>query len=268
MPTALDVETIWVGEKKISIPVSIAWRSFDRDPHEYVGDRKKGTLVHAPLHTGPMNVYFIDEVLKSKEFQNFVKTSDAWSRKLLDMFMNTSEIQRAPFEEILEELCDDVMENGGVLMGHSVYKDTVESLWNADRIFNTGIFPNGPQFKSPKIPNWTDMTIVCTKKAFTDPSLNEKFLKKYPDLIDLSLEALVMAIRRDHNFHQSHLPQDDVDLLIEVLDHVYTRVSKQDYWNLVNMKRDHYDCIPVNVHKPACIQFDTTQVFVPVSSKN
>lgn len=266
--TPVDVECIWIGQKKISVPFAIAWRSFGRDPHEYVGDRKKGTLVHSPLHTGPMNVRIIDDFFKHEEIQNYVKSHDAWSRKILDFFMNTDEVIRAPFEEILEELCDDVIQSGGTLMGHSVYKDIVESLWNGDRIFETGIFPNGPQFKSPKIPQWADMRLVCTRKAFTDPSLNEKFLKKYPGLIDTSLEALAMAIRNSQNFHQSHLPQDDVDLLIEVLDHVYTHVSKQDFWNLMSMKRDHYDCIPVNVHMPACNQFDTTQVFVPVSSKN
>lgn len=262
--TALDVESIRLPNG-ISAPFAIVTRKFGRDPHEYIGDRRKGTLVHSPLHKFEPKIYIIKEFFEHEEICAYVKKSEAWSRKLLDFFMSVPPTcKKAPLKEILEEMCDRL----GPIMAHCIDAD-LDSIWNGDRLFKTGIFPNGPFHKSPVLKNWNELNFVCTKKAFTCPSLNEKFLKKYPDLIDLSLEALTIAIRGGSlNFHQNHRPQDDVDLLIDLLDHVYTHVSKKEFWNLLQLKHDYYDSKPVHVHMPGSIRFDTIQAFDQSTSKN
>ena len=260
--SALDVESIRYND--FSVPFAIAWRKFGRDPHEYLGDRRKGTLVHAPLRRYEAKMYIIDEFFTNEEIVNYVKSSEAWSRKLLDFLMSVpADTQRAPLATVLNEIAKD----GPLIMAHCIDSD-LESIWNGDRIFKTGIFPNGPHFRSPRVPGWDSLTFVCTRKAFTDPSLNEKFLKRYPQTIDTSLEALTIAIRGTLDYKQSHRPHEDVDLLIDLLDHVYTHVSKQDFWNLMKLRHDHYDCVPVNVHKPGSIRFGTAQASVQCSSKN
>lgn len=264
---ALDVESIRLPNG-LSVPFAIAWRKFGRDPHEYVGDRRKGTLIHSPLHKFEPVLYVVKEFFEHEEICAYVKKSDAWSRKILDFFMSSSSVttKTSPLAEILDKLSNDSV--GIPLMAHCIHSD-LESIWNGDRIFKTGIFPNGPHFRSPVLKKWYLLTFVCTRKAFTDPSLNAKFLKRYPNLIDTSLEALTMAIRGSlMPNQQSHRPQDDVELLIDLLDHVYTHVSKQDFWNLMQLKHDHYDSIPVNVHQPGNIRFDTIQASVEHSLKN
>lgn len=262
--TALDVESIRLPNG-LSVPFAIAWRKFGRDPHEYIGDRRKGTLVHSPMHRFEPKLYIINEFFENEEICDYVKKSNAWSRKILDFFMSSpKDVKRDTLENTLKDLTADVE---GPLMAHCIHAD-LESIWNGDRIFKTGIFPNGPHFRSPVIKNWNSLTFVCTRKAFTDPNLNAKFLKKYPSLIDTSLEALTMAIRGTLDYRQTHLPQDDVDTLIDLLDHVYTHVSKQDFWNLLQLKHDHYDSIPVNVHQPGNIRFDTIQASDQCSLKN
>lgn len=263
---ALDVESIRLPNG-LSVPFAIAWREFERNPHEYIGNRKNGTLIHAPLHTYEMNLYIVKEFFENSEIVEYVKKSDAWSRKILDFLMSApSHCEKIPYVDILKKLASD--KESTTVLAHCINAD-LESIWNGDRIFGTNIFPSsGPHAKVSRIPGWDSLRFVCTRKAFTDPSLNKKILKKYPNLIDTSLEALVLAMRGDSNFRQNHLPHDDVDLLIEVLDHVYTHVSKQEFWNLIQMSHDHYDCIPVNVHKPGSIQYDTIQVSDSHSLKN
>lgn len=264
--SGLDVESIrWrrrATNEDFSIPFAIAWRKFGRDPHEYIGDRRKKTLVHAPMRRYEPKMYIIDEFLKNEEIVNYIKGSDAWSSKLLDFFMNMpADTKRAPLATILNELAND----GPLIMAHCIDSD-LESIWNGDRIFKTGIFPNGPNFRSSLVPGWDSLTFVCTRKAFTDPSLNEKFLKRYPHTVDTSLEALTIAYRGE--FQQSHRPDEDVELLIDLLDHVYTHVSKQDFWNLMKLNHDHYDCKPVTVHRPGSIRFDTILASDQCSLKN
>lgn len=255
--TPIDVESIrWrrATNEDFSIPFAIAWRTFGRNPHEYTSGGRRRPLVHAPLHKFESHLYIVDEFFKNEEIAAYVKKSDAWSSKILDFFIHApASCKRAPLSVILKELCDTAK---GPIMAHCIDSD-LESIWNGDRIFKTGIFPNGPHFRSPYLPGWNSLTFVCTRKAFTDPSLNEKFLKKYPHLIDTSLEALTIAYRG--NIHQSHRPDEDVELLIDLLDHVYTHVSKQDFWNLLRATHDHYDCKPVTVHRPGNIRFDTIQ---------
>lgn len=266
--TALDVESIrWrrATHEDFSVPFAIAWRKFGRDPHEYLGNRRKGTLVHAPLHRYETRIFIIDEFFTNEEIVNYVKSSDAWSRKLLDFFMNVPPgAKRAPLKTILNEFANDAA--NGPVMAHCIDGD-LEFIWNGDRIFKTGIFPNGPHFRSPHVPAWDSLTFVCTRKAFTDPSLNEKFLKRYPQTPDTSLQGLTIAYSGNF-FQQTHRPHEDVDLLIDLLDHVYTHVSKQDFWNLMKLRHDHYDCKPVNVHTPGSIRFDTVQASAQCSSKN
>jgi hypothetical protein len=255
--TAIDVETIKLPSE-ISVPFAIVTRTFGRNPHEYVSDKKKKTVTHAPLHMKAPQCFLVDDFFKNQEIVNYVKKSEAWSRKMLDFLMHASSYETLPLEEIVKKIADTCE---GPLMAHFIKHD-LEAIWNGDRIFGTGIFPNGPFFKSSKVPKWSSLRFVCTRKAFTDPNLNAKFMKRYSHrVIDLSLESLIMAIRGDLNFRQSHMPHDDVDLVIELLDHVYTHVSKQDFWNLLKMTHDHYDSNMVSVHKPGSIQYDTDSIF-------
>lgn len=236
-----DPESVVVDDK--SLVFGIAFEAIGRDPHEYV--RTKGVVQHAPLHRRDR------KVLAVKQFFENAELMQRYSRKITQFVMGSDDIVKVPFEEIIKTLIDTCKSNGGRLATHCVDLD-MNAIWFSDVYYNTKLFPNGPYFKvAPCVKDWNSIKFICTRKWFTSQRLNQKMLQKYPQMIDTTLEGLVMTIRNDLSFHQSHRPQDDVDLLIEVLDHVYTAgISKQDFWDLLNMNHDFYDNKPASIFSP------------------
>ncbi len=254
---AMDVEAVPVSVEggTLSIPFAVAWEAFGRDQHEYT----RGG-VHAPLHRRDRMV------LAVKEFFTRDDLVSQFKNKLSEFLVGTDDIIKVPLRDIVHQLAESVNANGGRLMAHCMDRD-LAALWNGDRFFGTNVFhPSGPHFKCSTVPLWNQIRFVCTRKIFTDRRLNEKFLAKHPQLIDTSLEGLTIAIRGgDTSFHQNHRPQDDIDLLIRLLDHLYTaRVSRKDFWDILRLDHDHYDSVPKTVHSLR----DTVQVSGQATLKN
>lgn len=242
-----DPETVVIkgpdGTVKGSLIFGFAFEGIGRDPHEYVRNKRGEAPTHAPLHRRNRTIYAVKEFFNNRDLVKY------YQNKISEFVFGADDVIKVPYEDVLRALADTVEDNGGRLITHCVDRD-LNAIWFSDTYYETHIFgPNGPYFKSTKIPNWNSMKFLCSRKIFTSPRLNGKFLMRYPDLIDTSLEGLAMTIRKDLSFVQSHRPQDDVDLLIEVLDHIYTgNVSKQDFLDLLRMNHDYYDNKPVNVH--------------------
>jgi hypothetical protein len=250
---------------------SIAFEAIGRDPHEYTRTKSKsgnksdglGATQHAPLHRRDRTVLAVKEFFENQELMQ------KYTKKINQFVMGSDDIIKVPFAELVKTLVDACVKNGGRLASQCVDLD-LRSLWFSDRYYGTNLFPNGPYFKvSSSIREWNSLRFVCTRKWFTSQRLNQKMLQKYPEMIDLSLEGLAMTIRKDLSFLQSHRPQDDVDLLIEVLDHVYTAgVSKQDFWDLLNMCHDFYDNKPATIFSPGGTRLCTVGVSAQDSLKN
>lgn len=230
-----------------------------RDPHEYVHVKKKSDglgTTHAPLHRKDR------KVLAVKEFFENAELMEKYSKKITQFVMGSDDVIKVPFAEAIKILVNDAMNSGGRIATQCVDLD-LRAIWFSDQFYGTKLFPNGPiGFKvSPDVKDWNSLKFVCTRKWFTSQRLNSKMLQRYPQMIDASLEGLVMTIRGDLSFHQSHRPQDDVDLLIEVLDHVYTAgVSKQDFWDLLQMNHDFYDNKPATMFSPGGTRLCTVGV--------
>jgi hypothetical protein len=267
---AADPETVVIkgsdGNVKGSLVFAIALEAFGRDPHEYV--KSKSTVQHAPLHRKNRKILAVKEFFENRELVKY------YQNKISEFVFGEDDVVKVPYVEVLRTLADAAHENGGGgrLITHCIDRD-MQALWFSDVYYSTNIFgANGPFYKSPKIKNWNSLKFLCSRKFFTSPRLNAKFLERYPEMIDSTLEGLVMTIRKDLSFVQSHRPQDDVDLLIEVLDHVYTSgISKQDFWDLLNMNHDFYDNKPVTVHSvvsPGSTRFCTIGVSDQNSLKN
>lgn len=261
---------------------AFAYEAIGRDPHEYVRDKvsggkskaialsdgigtKSSTLVtHAPLHRRDR------KVLAVKEFFENAELMEKYSKKISQFVMGSDDIIKVPFADAIKDIVDTCVRNGGRLATQCVDLD-LRAIWFSDRYYGTKLFPNGPVgFKvSPLIRDWNTLKFVCTRRWFSSSRLNAKMLRRYPQMIDLSLEGLVMTIRKDLSFHQSHRPQDDVDLLIEVLDHVYSaNVSKQDFWDLLQMNHDFYDNKPATIFSPGGTRLHTVGVSAQDSLKN
>lgn len=247
---ACDPETVVIkgpngsGSGGGSLVFAIAMEAFGRDPHEYVKNKRGEAPTHAPLHRRDRKILAVKEFFENRELVKH------YQNKISEFVFGADDIVKVPYVEVLQILADTAHANGGRLLTHCVDRD-MQALWFSDVYYSTNIFGvNGPFYKSPKIKNWNSLKFLCSRKFFTSPRLNAKFLERYPRTwIDSTLEGLVMTIRDDLSFVQSHRPQDDVDLLIEVLDHVYTSgISKQDFWDLLNMNHDFYDNKPVTVH--------------------
>lgn len=255
-----DPETVVIDGN--SLVFSIAFEAIGRDPHEYVRTRdlvsgtKSSTLVtHAPLHRRDR------KVLAVKEFFENTELMQKYSRKITQFVMGSDDIIKVPFADVIKILIETAKNNGNRLVTHCVDLD-LNAIWFSDVYYGTKLFPNGPYFKvSPYIKDWNSMKFICTRKWFTTQRLNQKFLQKYPQMIDTTLEGLVMTIRGDLSFRQSHRPQDDVDLLVDVLDHVYTAgISKQDFWDLLSMNHDFYDNKPATIFSPGGTRLCTVGV--------
>lgn len=249
-----------------SLMFAIAFEAFGRDPHEYVKTRSKPSaleVVHAPLHRRDRTVLAVKEFFENDQLMR------TYSNKINQFVMGSDNIIKVPFETLVKTLVETAHANGGKLITHCIDLD-LRAFCYSDLFYGTNLFPNGPYFKvNPVIRDWNTIKFVCSKRLFTTPRLNQKMLARYPDLIDGSLEALVMAIRQDYTFRQSHRPQDDVDLLIEVLDHVYTaNVSKQDFWDLLRMDHDFYDNKPVTLFSSDNSRLRTVGVSFQETLKN
>jgi hypothetical protein len=228
-----------------SLVFALVYESFGRDPHEYVKNKRGEAPTHSPLHRRNRTILAVEEFFMNREL---VKK---YQNKISDFVFGADDIIKVPYADVLRKLADAAHhENGGGRLVTQCIDRDLQALWFSDVYYGTHIFgPNGPFFKSSKIQNWNSLKFICSRKLFTSPRLNKKFLERYPETIDASLQGLVMTIRKDLSFVQSHRPQDDVDLLIEVLDHVYTSgISKQDFWDLLNMNHDYYDNKPMTVH--------------------
>lgn len=247
-----DPETV-VLENGNSLMFAIAFEAIGRDPHEYV--RTKSGVTHAPLHRRDR------KVLGVKQFFENAELMQKYSRKINQFVMGSDDIIKVPFEEIIKTLVETAKNNGGRLITQCVDLD-LRAIWFSDQFYKTKLFPNGPYFKvAPCIRDWNSLKFVCTRKWFTSTRLNQKMLQRYPEMIDTTLEGLVKTVRGDLSFLQSHRPQDDVDLLVEVLDHVYTaNVSKQDFWDLLNMNHDFYDNKPATIFSPGGTRLCTVGV--------
>jgi hypothetical protein len=232
-----------------SLVFALAHEAIGRDPHEYVHVKKKKSdglgTTHAPLHRRDR------KVLAVKEFFENQLLMERYSKKINQFVLGSDDVIKVPFSELVKSLVDACVQNGGRLATQCVDLD-LRAIWYSDQFYGTKLFPNGPYFKvAPAIRDWNTIKFVCTRKWFTSQRLNQKMLQRYPEMIDASLEGLVMTIRKDLSFHQSHRPQDDVDLLIEVLDHVYSAgVSKQDFWDILHMSHDFYDNKPATILSP------------------
>jgi hypothetical protein len=205
-----------------------------------------------------------------KEFFENAQLMEKYSKKIGQFVMGADDIIKVPFVELVKSLVDAAVKNDGRIATQCVDLD-LRALWFSDRYYGTNLFPNGPiGFKvAPAIRDWNSLKFVCTRRWFTSHRLNSKMLQRYPQMIDASLEGLVMTIRKDLSFHQSHRPQDDVDLLIEVLDHVYSaNVSKQDFWDLLQMNNDFYDNKPATIFSPGGTRLHTVGVSGQDSLKN
>jgi len=264
-----DPESVVVDGNE-GLVFAVAFEAIGRDPHEYVVRTKsKATalskaLSHAPLHRRDRTVLAVKEFFENEELVQ------KYSKKISQFVMGSDDIHKVSFVELVQRLVDAAVKNGGRIATQCVDLD-LRAFWFRDRYYGTGLFPNGPVgFKvSPKIRDWNTIKFVCTRRWFTSPRLNQKMLQRYPQMIDASLEGLVMTIRGDLSFRQSHRPQDDVDLLIEVLDHVYSSgVSKQDFWDLLNMCHDFYDNKPATMFSPGGTRLCTVGVSAQESSKN
>lgn len=264
-----DPETVVINNEH-SLIFSIVFEAFGRDPHEYVrtktGNKSTGLgATHAPLHRRDRKVFAV------KEFFENAHLMQTYSKKINQFVTGSDDIIKVPFADVIKSLAETCQANGGKLLMHCADRD-LRAFWYSDQFYGTKLFSNGgPYFKTnPKIKGWNSIKFVCTRRWFTNQHLSEKMKKKYPHLIDTSLEGLVIAIRgNDLSFRQSHRPQDDVDLLIEVLDHVYTaNVSKQDFWNLLQMDHDYYDNRPVTIFAPGNTRLCTSEVSVQETLKN
>lgn len=271
-----DPESVVLSDGNTPLIFAFVYESIGRDPHEYTKSKsgaksaghgaKSIGLVHAPLHRRDR------KVLAVKEFFENAELMQKYSRKISQFVSGPDDIVKVPFADAIKDIVAACHQNGGKLVTQCVDLD-LRAIWCSDKYYGTNLFPNGPYFKAaPIVKDWNSIKFVCARRWFTSPRLNTKMLRKYPDLIDLSLEGLVMTIRKDLSFHQSHRPQDDVDLLIEVLDHVYTAgVSKQDFWDLLQMNHDYYDNKPVtarSIFSPGSTRPCTVEVSHQDSSKN
>ena len=246
-----DPETVVIkgpnGNILGSLVFGMTFEAIGRDPHEYAKFKEATTgrwsTVHAPLHRRNRITLAVKEFFENRELVKY------FQNKISDFVFGGDDIVKVPYVEFLRILANTVEENGGRLITHCIDED-LNAFWFSDAYYGTNVFgPNGPFYKTHKIPNWNSMKFLCSRKLFTSPRLNSKFLQRYPQLIDASLRGLAMSIRNDLSFVQSHRPQDDVDLLIEILDHVYTaNISKQDFWDFLRMEHDYYDNKPLNVH--------------------
>lgn len=271
-----DPETVVIEDNSLVFAVAI--EAIGRDPHEYVrtknkseglgtksksGTKTSSLVVHAPLHRRDR------KVLAVKEFFENTELMQKYSRKMNQFVMGSDDIIKLPFVEIIKIITDTCMKNGGKFASHCVDRD-LNAFWFSDTYYGTNLFPNGPHFKvSPVIRDWNLIKFVCTRKWFTSQRLNSKMIQRYPELIDTTLEGLVMTIRGDLSFRQSHRPQDDVDLLIELLDHVYSaNISKQDFWELLGMNHDFYDNKPATIFSPGGTRLCKVGVSAQDSLKN
>lgn len=275
-----DPESVVVDGNE-GLVFALAFEAIGRDPHEYVRTRqqqpwtKTKSLVksrglgatatqHAPLHRRDRTVLAVKEFFENDELVQ------RYSKKISQFVSGSENVVKVSFTELIQRLVDASVKNGGRIATQCVDLD-LRALWFSDKYYGTGLFPNGPVgFKvSPKIREWNSLKFVCTRRWFTSTRLNQKMLQRYPQMIDASLEGLVMTIREDLSFRQSHRPQDDVDLLIEVLDHVYSaNVSKQDFWDLLNMSHDFYDNKPATFFSPGGTRLCTVGVSAQDSLKN
>jgi hypothetical protein len=251
---------------------AFVYEAIGRDAHEYVRDKVSGSkskanalsVTHAPLHRRDR------KVLAVKEFFENAELMEKYTKKINQFVMGSEDILKVPFVDAIKSLVDVAVKNGGRIATQCVDLD-LRAIWFSDKFYGTKLFPNGPiGFKvAPAVKDWNSLKFVCTRRWFSSSRLNAKMIRRYPEMIDLSLEGLVMTIRKDLSFHQSHRPQDDVDLLIEVLDHVYSaNVSKQDFWDLLQMNHDFYDNKPATIFSPGGTRLCTVGVSAQDSSKN
>lgn len=266
-----DPETVVVDGNGLMFAFCV--EVFGRDPHEYVKSKtkvlskgsplSKCTVTHSPLHRKDRKVLAVKEFFENKELM------EKYCKKITQFVMGSDDIIKLPFVEVMREVTKTVVENGGGRLLTQCIDLDLKSIWYSDVYYKTNVFPNGPYFKSRVIPEWNSIRFVCSRRWFTSSRLNAKMLERYPEMIDTTLEGLVKTIRGDLTFLQSHRPQDDVDLLIEVVDHVYSgNISKQDFWDLLRMDHDFYDNKPATIFSPGGTRLHTVESSLHSSLKN